>query len=225
MTLNGTNFCPPQGSVETLGTLTRRACPLSSYAPTCAALTGLRLLFWIQFWTFRFITAGFQKFNLEKWVSPWEIWTCKGHSEVNISNDFGLCDPQSEALQIEFASARYGPGPKCESANTANLHTTILDFRGFDSRTILNLRGGIPMSIGNSESTNLSRDNLSREIGRTSSPEPALVARRLAPRSRSWSRGRGPRLSLTSFYCYAYTYYYFFFYLFLVFFYLGVFLS
>ena len=53
---------------------------------------------------------------------------------------------------------------------SANLRTKILDFRGFDSSRILVLRGGILMSIGeipsNCESTNLSRDNLSREIGR-----------------------------------------------------------
>ena len=32
---------------------------------------------------------------------------------------------------------------------TANLRTTIMDFRGFDSSRILILRGGIPMPIGN----------------------------------------------------------------------------
>ena len=57
------------------------------------------------------------------------------------------------------------------AANTANLSTKILDSRGFDSSRILVLRGGILMTIGNSwkfESRNLSRDNLSREIGRRS---------------------------------------------------------
>ena len=43
---------------------------------------------------------------------------------------------------------------------TANLRTKILDFRGFDSSRILILRGG------HFESSNLSRDHLSREIGR-----------------------------------------------------------
>ena len=33
--------------------------------------------------------------------------------------------------------------------NTANLCTTILDFRGFDSSIILILRGGIPRPMGN----------------------------------------------------------------------------
>ena len=54
---------------------------------------------------------------------------------------------------------------------TANLWIKILDFRGFDSSKILMLRGGILMSIGNFpgklESSNLSREILSREIGRT----------------------------------------------------------
>ena len=53
---------------------------------------------------------------------------------------------------------------------SANLRTKIPDFRGLDSSIILILRGGILMSIGNLQrkfgSTNLSRDNLSREIGR-----------------------------------------------------------
>ena len=49
--------------------------------------------------------------------------------------------------------------------STANLRTKIRDFRGFDSSRILIFRGGIIMSIGNKlESSNLSRDNLSREI-------------------------------------------------------------
>ena len=52
-----------------------------------------------------------------------------------------------------------------------SLHTKILDFRGFDSSRIIVLRGGISTPtgnfLGNFESTNLSRDNLRREIGRT----------------------------------------------------------
>ena len=32
--------------------------------------------------------------------------------------------------------------------DTANPHTNIMDFRGFDSSIILNLRGGIPGPIG-----------------------------------------------------------------------------
>ena len=55
-------------------------------------------------------------------------------------------------------------------AHTANLRTKILDFGGLDSSRILSLRGGILMSIGNFpgnlQSTNLSSDYLSREIGR-----------------------------------------------------------
>ena len=55
--------------------------------------------------------------------------------------------------------------------STANLRTKILDRRGFDSSTILSVRGGILMSIGKHQtsgsfkSSDLSRDNLSREIG------------------------------------------------------------
>ena len=54
---------------------------------------------------------------------------------------------------------------------TANLRTKILDLRGFDSSRISILRGWNSQAhrefSGNVESTNLSRDNLSREIGRT----------------------------------------------------------
>ena len=54
---------------------------------------------------------------------------------------------------------------------TADLRTKITDFRGFDSNRILILRGGILMSghvheefPGKLESSNLSRNNLSRDI-------------------------------------------------------------
>ena len=40
---------------------------------------------------------------------------------------------------------RAAAGPE---ATTANLPTNIMDFRGFDSSTILILRGGILVSIG-----------------------------------------------------------------------------
>ena len=57
--------------------------------------------------------------------------------------------------------------------NTANLPTNIMDFTGFDSSTILISRGGILMSNmgfpGKFESINVSRGNVSREIGRTPS--------------------------------------------------------
>ena len=59
------------------------------------------------------------------------------------------------------------------SSTPANLRTKILDFRGFGSSIILCLRGGIRRSVesyrkspGKFESTNLSRDNLSEELGR-----------------------------------------------------------
>ena len=51
---------------------------------------------------------------------------------------------------------------------TANLRTKILDVRGFESSRILISRGGIPSPNkkfpGNVESTNLSLENVSREI-------------------------------------------------------------
>ena len=59
-------------------------------------------------------------------------------------------------------------------ACTANLRTStkILDFRGFNSSIILNLRGGIPRPMGNfpeglSQAILVGMINLSREIGRT----------------------------------------------------------
>ena len=58
--------------------------------------------------------------------------------------------------------------PQC----TPNLPTNIVDFRGFDSSTILISRGGIPRPLGiprdfpgKFDSSNVSRDNVSREIG------------------------------------------------------------
>ena len=57
-----------------------------------------------------------------------------------------------------------------QTARTVNLSAKLLDLGGFDSGGILILRGGIPRPIrgfpGKFESTNLSRDNLSRETGR-----------------------------------------------------------
>ena len=52
----------------------------------------------------------------------------------------------------------------------ADLRTNIFDFRGLDASRIFILRGWNPQAHrdfpGNVESTNLSTDNLSREIGR-----------------------------------------------------------
>ena len=56
---------------------------------------------------------------------------------------------------------------------TADLRTKILDFRGFYSSRIVILRGNshVHMELpGKLESTNLSRDNLSREIWRNPGP-------------------------------------------------------
>ena len=55
---------------------------------------------------------------------------------------------------------------------TPNLPTNIVDFRGFDSSTILNVRGEILMSIGDFleilSQAMLVWCNVSREIGRSS---------------------------------------------------------
>ena len=50
-----------------------------------------------------------------------------------------------------------------------NLPTNIVDFGGLDSSIILIQRGGISRHrefLGNFESSNVSRDNVSKEIGR-----------------------------------------------------------
>ena len=74
----------------------------------------------------------------------------------------------------ETSSGSPRPSPRTGGAPTANLGIKILDFRGFDSSTIFIIRGGILMSIGSPrgfpgkfESSDLSRENLSREIGPT----------------------------------------------------------
>ena len=64
---------------------------------------------------------------------------------------------------------------------TPNLPTDIVGFRGFDSSIILIYRGGIPRPIGDFpesfESSNVSRDNVSREIGRKLPREAPLRAK------------------------------------------------
>ena len=51
---------------------------------------------------------------------------------------------------------------------TANLRTNMMDFIGFDSSIILNLSCGVLREFpGKFESSNLSRDDVSGEIGRT----------------------------------------------------------
>ena len=52
-----------------------------------------------------------------------------------------------------------------DDKSTANLSTTILDFRGFDSSRILIVRGGIPRPVGSFQES-LSQGVLSREWGR-----------------------------------------------------------
>ena len=63
---------------------------------------------------------------------------------------------------------------------TADLCAYIMDFRGFDSSIIFIVRGGIPRSIGElsgkCDSSNLSRDSVSRSIGPRLSRCPSLRA-------------------------------------------------
>ena len=68
-------------------------------------------------------TARFPKFNLEKWPSPWEIWTSRGRLEVLKKTMI----PGLETLDSKLGEL---------TAGTANLRTKILGFRGFDSRRI-----------------------------------------------------------------------------------------
>ena len=74
--------------------------------------------------------------------------------------------PSSRLLRPQVHAA---PASAWQSA-TANLRTKILDFRGFDSsRIIINFKGWSSHDqreiLRSFESTNHSRDNLSREIG------------------------------------------------------------
>ena len=58
-----------------------------------------------------------------------------------------------------------------------SLPTNIVDFRGFDSSIILRLRGGIPSHIfpKKFESSNVSRDNASMEVGRRYPPAGPMI--------------------------------------------------
>ena len=75
-----------------------------------------------------------------------------------------------------------------EISTTANLRTKTLDFRGLHSSIMLFFWGGILMSMGDFpeyfESTNLSGDNLSGEIGRTNVSSKREWLRRPPPASR-----------------------------------------
>ena len=85
----------------------------------------------------------------------------------------------SEFIPLKLPPIKVTVHRKGYGFTTANLCTTILDFRGLDSSTILTLRGRIPRPIrglpGKFESTNLSRDNLSMEIGRAEFCETLVV--------------------------------------------------
>ena len=69
--------------------------------------------------------------------------------------------------------------------STANLPTNIVDFRGLDSSKILILRGGILRPDrelpGKFESSNLGRDNVSREFWRTGFDAAAMLLQEAWP--------------------------------------------
>ena len=67
----------------------------------------------------------------------WDIWTFEGHSELSVSNGYGVRDPQFETLQIE------GMRTDC----TANPQTLNLDLRGFESSRFSCRGGGLPERI------------------------------------------------------------------------------
>ena len=65
------------------------------------------------------------------------------------------------------------------AGHTPNLPNNIVDFRGFDSSTILVLRGGIPRPIGDSPES-LSQAilvgcNISRRIGRNTNTQTVFI--------------------------------------------------
>ena len=89
----------------------------------------------------------------------WMCLACSGNSLVAVCADIffpGL-------MRRSCGSTKVPP--------TANLRTYIMDFRGFDASIILIVRGWNSQAHrkfpGKFESNNLSRDNVSREIGRT----------------------------------------------------------
>ena len=78
-----------------------------------------------------------------------------------------------------YALSSYALTCAAPTCVAANLPTDIVDVGGFDSSIMSNLRGGIPGRrgfTGKFESSNVSRENVSREIGRM----PLLMQLRLA---------------------------------------------
>ena len=121
------------------------------------------------------------------WRRPWEWprrWPAPGATQVGFLDDRAyvldisgfVADTSSSALVVKCpylrtSDARLPGCPLMGPVRAANLRTKILDFGGFDSSRILILRGwnsqGHREFPGKLESSDLSRDDLSREIGRT----------------------------------------------------------
>ena len=96
-----------------------------------------------------------------------------------------VCSAWRTAYRCRVSRLAYGVscGTAWYSLSTASLRTKILDFRGFDSSRILMLRVEFSCPWGfhrKFESRNLSRENRSREIGRSSSPKSGAARYRLA---------------------------------------------
>ena len=84
-------------------------------------------------------------------------------------------------IYISCQELATGPHQELATAYTPNPPTNIVGFRGLDSSIILILRGGILTPIGNfpeslSQASNVSRDNVSREIGRTAKYTDSMVS-------------------------------------------------
>ena len=79
-----------------------------------------------------------------------------------------------------------------EGIGTANLRAKTLDFRGFELERNLNLKGWKSHVLrevpGKFESSNLSRDNLSREIGRKAE---TVVGRQRSEQDEEGAEARG----------------------------------
>ena len=82
-----------------------------------------------------------------------------------------LTPPEIDCFECHGTGTALGAEWFASGQVTANLRTKILDFRGFDSSRILSFKGWNSHIHGefpgSFESTNLSRDNLSRESGRS----------------------------------------------------------
>ena len=78
----------------------------------------------------------------KSWISRWslEVWP---QWQANLKCSFDLFVSKSRPWNLMYENIKY------ENDRTANLRTTILDFRGFGSSRILISRGGILMTMRN----------------------------------------------------------------------------